>query len=271
MAKSPITLQAVVLDWAGTIIDHGSCAPSEAFREIFGRHQVPISAEEARGPMGKEKRDHIAALLAMPRIADAWREAHRRDATDEDIDYLYKSFLPVQIELLEQHADVIPGVLEALAYCRNRGIRIGSSSGYATPIMERLVSLASEAGLHVDAVVSASEVPAGRPAPWVIFQNMQTLGVYPPATVVTVDDTQVGIEAGRNAGTWSVGVVETGNLFGVSAAELEQLNSAERERRRTAGHESMQQAGAHYAIDSVAELPGVLEAIDQRLASGETP
>jgi phosphonoacetaldehyde hydrolase len=265
------TLQAVVFDWAGTIIDHGSRAPVEAFREIFRRQGVPISVEEARGPMGMEKRAHISALVAMPRIAQSWQQVLGREATETDVDNMYREFLPVQRELLPQHADVIPGALESLAHCRQGGLRIGSSSGYAAPLMDELVPLARARGLHLDAVVSASEVPAGRPAPWMIFRNMELLNVYPPAAVVIVDDTTVGVEAGRNAGTWSVGVVETGNLFGLTRMELERLDSFERENRRATGRRSMLEAGAHYAIDSLVELPQVLEQIAQRLARGGCP
>ena len=271
MASSPLTLQAVVVDWAGTIIDHGSRAPVEAFREIFRRRGVEISVDEARGPMGKENRDHIVALLAVPRIAQAWRQAHGHDAGDAEIDELYHEFLPVQSELLPQHADVIPGAIAALAECRRRGLRVGSSSGYAAPLMERLVPLAKQSDLHVDSVVSATEVAAGRPAPWMIFKNMERLGVYPPAAVVVVDDTTVGVGAGVNAGAWSIGLIETGNLFGLSAAELAELSPAERERRRHAGSEAMLAAGAHYAIKSIADLPHTLAAIAERLARGERP
>jgi phosphonoacetaldehyde hydrolase len=137
--------------------------------------------------------------------------------------------------------------------------------------MDRLIPLAAQNGVTVDAVVSASEVPAGRPAPWMIFENMKRLGVYPAAAVVVVDDTAVGVEAGVNAGAWSVGVVETGNALGLSVEELARLDPAERERRRSIGREALLAAGAHYAIDSIANLPDTLVVIADRLAAGERP
>jgi phosphonoacetaldehyde hydrolase len=232
---------------------------------------VEITVEEARGPMGMEKRDHIVALLANPRIGGAWSAVHGSDAGDAEIDALYHDFLPLQSELLPHHADAIPGAIEALAECRRLGLRIGSSSGYATPLMDRLIPLATHNGVKVDAVVSAAEVPAGRPAPWMIFENMKRLGVYPAAAVVVVDDTGVGVEAGVNAGAWSVGVVETGNALGLSVEELAQLDPAERERRRSMGREALLAAGAHYAIDSIANLPETLVVIADRLTTGERP
>ena len=74
--ESALSVRAVVVDWAGTIVDHGSRAPVEAFREVFRRRGVPITVEEARGPMGMEKRDHIVTLLSVPRIGEAWRQVH---------------------------------------------------------------------------------------------------------------------------------------------------------------------------------------------------
>ncbi|QDV73921.1 phosphonoacetaldehyde hydrolase [Botrimarina mediterranea] len=268
---SSLSLQAVVVDWAGTIVDHGSRAPVEAFREVFRRRGVEITVAEAREPMGMEKRDHIVALLSNPRIGAAWRAVYGGDASDCEIDSLYHDFLPLQSELLTHHADVIPGALEALAECRRLAMRIGSSSGYAAPLMETLVPLAEQNGVKVDAVVSASEVPKGRPAPWMILENMKRLGVYPPASVVVVDDTTVGVEAGVNAGAWSIGVIETGNALGLGVEELAELDLGERERRSSAGRAAMLAAGAHYAINSIADLPKTLAVIAERLAAGERP
>lgn len=36
------TVKAVIFDWAGTIVDHGSIAPVLAFVEVFKRHGVEI-------------------------------------------------------------------------------------------------------------------------------------------------------------------------------------------------------------------------------------
>jgi hypothetical protein len=62
-------LQAVAFDWAGTMIDHGSLAKMGVFVQTFAEFGVEISIDEARGPMGMAKRDHIQALMSEPRIA----------------------------------------------------------------------------------------------------------------------------------------------------------------------------------------------------------
>ncbi|MGV2339672.1 MAG UNVERIFIED_CONTAM: hypothetical protein LVR18_38635 [Planctomycetaceae bacterium] len=59
-------IQAVVFDWAGTTVDHGSRAPAAVFQEIFRRRGVEITAAEARGPMGRAKHEHIAIVACAP-------------------------------------------------------------------------------------------------------------------------------------------------------------------------------------------------------------
>ena len=106
--SSPSTrIRAVLFDWAGTTIDHGSRAPVEVFVEVFRRAGVEISTAEARGPMGMAKREHIAAILATPRVADAWTSHHGQAPTEADIDRLYANFLPLQQEVLARHCGVI--------------------------------------------------------------------------------------------------------------------------------------------------------------------
>ena len=47
------TIRAILFDWAGTTIDHGSLAPVEVFIEVFRRMGVSVTIAEARGPWGR--------------------------------------------------------------------------------------------------------------------------------------------------------------------------------------------------------------------------
>jgi phosphonoacetaldehyde hydrolase len=95
--------------------------------------------------------------------------------------------------------------------------------------------------------------------------------VFPPSAVVNIGDTIPDVDSGRNAGTWSVGVVQTGNMLGLSQAELRDLTPAERERRSETGRKEMLEAGAHFAIDSIEQLPELIVTINQKMAQGEMP
>ncbi|MFS2207149.1 phosphonoacetaldehyde hydrolase [Variovorax sp. Varisp36] len=264
-------LQAVVFDWAGTILDFGSCAPMGAFVKLFEQFGVDIAIAEARGPMGMAKWDHIKALGTLPRIASQWEARHGRAFDDADVDRLYEVFTPMNAASARDHADFIPGAIDAVNAARERGLKIGSTTGYNRPIMEVVVPIAAAGGYVPDNLVCAGDLAAGRPSPLMMYRCFADLGVWPPHTVVKVDDTGVGLQEGLNAGTWAVGLAVTGNAVGLTLAEWTALDEAQQQALRKIATTQLKAAGAHYVIDSVADLPNVLEDIERRLKGGERP
>lgn len=267
----PTALKALIFDWAGTTVDFGSLAPARVFLEIFRACGVEITIAEARQPMGRAKRDHIAAILEMPRVARLWCDVHGAPPGGADVERMYADFLPLQKAALRGGADVIPGVVGVVAECRRMGLRIGSTTGYTRELMDVVCPIARQGGYEPDVVVCADEVAAGRPAPWMNFRAAEQLGVYPMDSIAAIDDTPVGIAAGRNAGMWTVAVAASGNGMGLSEGELAALPVVERQQRLAALHADFLGGGAHYVVDSVAELLPVLDRIQQRLQQGERP
>ncbi len=265
----PVT--AVVFDWAGTMIDFGSQAPVMAFTRLFSDQGVAITVAEARAPMGVEKRQHIACLLAMPRVAEAWRATHGRVATEADIDQLYADFIPLQTAVIAERSILIPGAAETVAFLQDNDIRVGANTGYAREMIGEMVKRAAEQGYAPDSCVCATDVPCGRPFPHMLWQNLMELKVEAVQSVVKVDDTIAGIEEGLNAGCWTVAVAVSGNEVGFDLAEWDGLSEAVQDRLRMAAAARLQQAGAHYVIDSVVELPAVIDDIEARLSEGEQP
>ncbi|MBK1659842.1 phosphonoacetaldehyde hydrolase [Paracraurococcus ruber] len=262
-------VRAVILDWAGTVVDHGSRAPMGAFQRAFAEFGVGISIADARGPMGMAKADHIRAVGRA--VNEAWRAQHGRDFDEEDVQRIFAVFEPMNIAAVRDHAALIPGAAAALAALRARGIRIGSTTGYTRPIMAALAPLAEAQGFAPEVTVCAGDLAAGRPAPLQMWQAMAAMGVWPAASVVKVDDTAPGIGEGRAAGTWTVGVALTGNIAGLSAEALAALPAAERAALRARATAELEAAGAHLVVDGIADLPGAVAAVEARLAAGETP
>jgi phosphonoacetaldehyde hydrolase len=262
-------VKAVIFDWAGTVIDYGSLAPMGAFVETFAEFGVSISIEEARGPMGMAKRPHIAALMALPRVAQAWTKRHGHAPTDADIDAVYAAFVPKNIAVAARYANLIPGAADVVAELRRNGVKIGSSTGYTREIMAEILPIAAAQGFEPDSLVCTGDTPDGRPTPFMLYKTL--LEVWPAWSVIKVDDTEVGIAEGVNGGAWTVGVSVSGNCFGLSREDTAALASDDfAERRRTAMNK-LERAGAHYVIDSVANLTPIVQKIAERLARGERP
>ncbi len=264
-------LKAAVFDWAGTVIDHGSQAPMGVFVKTFKQFGVDITVAEARGPMGMAKRDHIKTLMAVPRIAAAWEKAQGAAPDEAAIDRVYEVFVPMNVEAVTDYCTMIEGAVPAINRMRARGMKIGSTTGYTRSIMAKVLPLAAAQGYAPDNLVCAGDLSEARPSAMMMYRTFLDLGVWPAHTVVKVDDTGVGIGEGLNAGCWTVGVAVSGNAFGLNPAETAALTPAEFAKMRDAAYADLRRTGAHYVIDSVADMDAVLDDIEGRLARGERP
>jgi phosphonoacetaldehyde hydrolase len=264
-------LQAVIFDWAGTTVDYGSCAPAAVFVKLFQNHGVFITMDEARGPMGMHKRDHIQAIAALPRVQQLWRQEHGAEIDDAAIEGMFEEFVPLLAKVIADSAQLIPHLLPLVDWLRQRGVKIGSTTGYNRLLMAIVQPLAAQQGFTVDSLVCACEVAQARPAPWMALRCAEQLGVYPLESIVKVGDTLSDVHEGLNAGMWSVGVVQSGNEVGLTQLQIQQLPPAELQQRCNQAAQKLAAAGAHYVVQTLQELPGVITAIEARLQRGERP
>ena len=255
-------LEAVIFDWAGTTVDYGCFAPVQAFAEVFRAFGIEPEMEEVRKPMGMLKRDHIKAMLEMPRIRGLWIETYKKPAEEEDIDRLYRLFEGKLMGILENFTDVKPGVLETVKALREKGIPVGSTTGYTDQMMEIVTQKAEEHGYKPDAWFSPDSThKRGRPYPYMIYRNMEAFAVSRAAGVVKVGDTVSDIKEGKNAGVSSVGIIEGSSEMGLGREEFERLSAEEKKRRTALVREKYRSAGADAVIGSMQELMPLLESV----------
>jgi phosphonoacetaldehyde hydrolase len=266
-----LAIKAVILDWAGTMIDHGCRAPVVALQRVFEQAGVAIDEAEARADMGRAKRDHIRGLFAMPRIRDAWRAHTGREPSEADVSALHDAVEPEMRAAARDCATLIPGAAALAAKLGDEGIRIGSCTGYTRTMMADILPRAAEQGYSPEMVVCSGETPEGRPSPLMLWKILVEFGVWPASACVKVDDAVVGIAEGKAAGTWTVGLAASGNGVGLDHDALMALPEAERARMIEVAAAEHRAAGADYVIDSVADLWPVLEAISARIEAGEKP
>ncbi len=264
-------IQAIITDWAGTTVDFGCMAPVMAFQQAFAAAGVPVSAAEARGPMGKDKRSHVAEVLYHPAVSQRWAEARGAAPTEADVDAVYQDYIPRQVETIRQRATLVPGWLEVYRQLREQGLRFGANTGYNRQMAEVLADAAATHGFEPDSLICADDVPQGRPFPAMALINAAELDVSDVAACVKVDDTVPGIEEGLSAGMWTIGVAISGNAVGLDYPDWEALSDAAQDELRVAAEARLRAGGAHLVIDSVAELPDALDIINEALANGERP
>ncbi len=269
--KGPV--QALVLDWSGTIADAYVIAPAVVFVEVFKNQGVEISMEEARGPMGLRKDLHIYELTQDPVIAARWESIKGAAPTQADVDAMFADFVPAQLECLRKYTTALPGVLDVLNDLQKQGLKIGASTGFVRSMVDVLLEDTIKQGFTPDATVAGDEVIHGaRPAPHMVWKNLDIMGISEIKSVVKCDDTVSGVGEALNAGCWGVGLVRYSNYMNINSLEEEAtLSEGEIARRIAHTRKILEQSGAHYVIDSLVELPAVLDDINARLARGEKP
>jgi phosphonoacetaldehyde hydrolase len=100
---------------------------------------------------------------------------------------------------------------------------------------------------------------------------MNQLNVFPPEAVVSIGDTVPDVESGLNAGVWTIGLAKTGNELGLTEAEVAALSPTELASKLKRAYEKLSQAGAHYVVDGIGDVPAVVAHLNTRLARGEKP
>lgn len=262
-------IQLVIFDWVGTVIDFGACAPSSALRKAFAAKGIDAMAAEIHTPMGLSTVDHIRGMLKGERLAQLWHAVYGRAWAEADVEEIDRIVVLLQIEAAKKCRTLVPGVLECVAHLRSLGIKIGATTDYSREVADVCCAAGREQGFVPDFTICADDVPAGRPAPWMIYRVMEALNVYPPTTVVKIGDTRIDIEDGVNAAAWSVGVTDSSSEMGLSPEEFGALPEAEREQRREAIRETFFAAGADGAMDTLADLPELIVELNKILAETE--
>lgn len=261
-------VRAVVFDWAGTMIDFGCLAPVEALIGVFAAEGMTLSAEEARRDMGRAKLDHLRALLSDGAAAQRWAALKGGGASEDDVERLYARLEPAMKGAAAGNAQLIPGAAEAAAELAELGVRIGSGTGYTREMMTDIIPAAAAQGYSPEVVVCAGETPSGRPAPLMTWKALIALDAWPARACIKVDDAPVGIEEGRLAGCWTIGVSASGNGVGLSQGELAALSPAERHERIGRAERALRAAGADFVIADVSELMPIVRTIADRIAGG---
>lgn len=264
-------LEAVIFDWAGTTVDFGSLAPVKAITRLFSTRGIQLSDADARRDMGLFKKDHIRRILASSDVESAWRKQRGSPPSEKDLEVMFADYLRLQMEILEEHSQLICGAAKIAQRLRDKGLKLGSTTGYTRPMLEVLVARAAQGDYCPDLSFCPDDVGGGRPLPWMCLRIALDFHLTSTAAALKVGDTASDIEEGLNAGMWTLGVAATGNEVGLSVDEFLALPPDDRGRRVDRARSNLKAAGAHYVVDSIADMEPIVEVISRRVAAGERP
>ena len=202
-----MTIRLASLDMAGTTIDEGGAVYAvlrTAIERATGR-DVPDDLLSRWS--GTDKREAIVGIL----------DGLGEDAAQADT--IFTAFSADLTAAYEAHPPVLlPGIAEAVERLRAQGVQVALQTGYRLEVAQRLLDVVGwRVGRDVDALATAEDVTASRPAPYLIFRTMEATGVVDVREVLVAGDTVNDVTAGTRAGARFVVGVLTGAH---TAAEL---------------------------------------------------
>ncbi|MEI6677806.1 MAG: phosphonoacetaldehyde hydrolase [Mariniphaga sp.] len=259
-------IRAVIFDWAGTLIDYGCIAPTQVFIEVFQRRGIEVTVDEARGPMGLAKKDHVRALVSLDSVQKQWKAIFNRLPDEQDVNTIYSELEPALASIVKLHSEPIPGAVELIDQLKSQGIKVGTTTGYVAEMMNNVLPLSIAKGLNPDSVVNSSEVAVGRPAPFMIFRNCENMGVFPLSSMVKIGDTVADIHEGRNAGMWTIGLTKSGNEVGLTLEETQRADPEWLAGKIAIAEQKLTDAGADFVSEGPWDCWPILEEIDRRIA-----
>ena len=260
-----MAIKALIFDWAGTTVDHGSLAPVRTLERVLSDAGITVPQAVIRRDMGLAKLDHITRLLEEPEVIAAWKAAHGTAPPKQAANDLYAAFLPLQMECLLTYSHVLEGVPEAVALFEARGLRIGSTTGYTRAMLDALATSAAGEGYRPELAMSPEDVGAGRPDPAMCLEICRRFGVE-PWECIKIGDTESDVAEGLNAGMWTIGITRTGNMIGLSQEEWEGLSRDQQEEKLESASNALLGTGADAIAESVAAS---VEQVEQLMAKAQ--
>lgn len=199
------------LDMAGTTIDEGGLVYevlAAAVRDAVG---APVPPDLLSKWKGTSKSEAITGLL----------RALQSDASQDGATKVFDDFKDRLVATYRATPpSPFPGVLDMFATLRSAGVKVVLQTGYDADITDSIITGLGWATETVDGVITSDQVPASRPAPYLIFRSMEAVGVTSVARVLVAGDTPNDLRAGFNAGAGSIVGVGTGSFT------LDQLRTA---------------------------------------------
>jgi phosphonatase-like hydrolase len=224
-------IELAAFDMAGTTVQEHQAVYQALYDCVVAAGARPTTAD-IQTWMGAGKREAITALLSLGLAAPS----------EQTVDEAFADFRArLAAAYRAQPPTPMPGVLDTFSQLRAAGIKIALTTGFDREVTDGLLATLGWDDGIIDAAVCISDVPTGRPAPYLIFRAMEATGVTNVGTVLVAGDTVRDLQAGTNAGAALVIGVLSG---GVDEATLS-----------TTAHT--------HILPSVADIPALLTELGQ--------
>ena len=260
-------IKACIFDLGGTIVARYSLTPLLSLRKLFINRGINLNNDLLLKGVGMKTQEHILNILNDKTILNKWLKRYNDYPDEYDVKVLLNELKREQCSYSENIIDILPETRECIDYLGFNYIKTGCTAAFDKENMKVIQNKLELNDIYLDSYVSSEGNKPSRPPTFMIQENMKRLGISNPKEVMKIDDVAEGIEEGKNAGCITVGVARWSihmNIMNISDAYEFDERYPEIQDKLKHSRNVLREAGADYVIDTLDELPRVIESINYK-------
>lgn len=259
-----MSIRLVICDLGGTIVDKYSLSPFISLKQAFKRKRINVNNNLIYKDMGMNKQEHIGEILNDKYTRRIWFKLYGQYPNSSSVMSVYDEFIKYQMNEGISNIEILPETKSCIKWLGDNNISIGATTGFSKPIMSAIKEKLIDENIHIDKYVSSTCLgKPGRPNPHMMNSIINSLSIADPKRVIKVDDTCVGIEEGKNAGTLTVGVAKwSTNMKMTDYDQDKNMSKEEYVERLKSSREALWKANPDYVIDDLNQLPNIIKHIN---------
>ena len=257
-------IKACIFDLGGTIVDRYSLTSLLSLKKLFINRGITLNNNLLLKGVGMNNQEHILNILNDKTILNKWLKRYNDYPDEYDVKVLLNELKREQCSYSENIIDILPETRECIDYLGFNYIKTGCTAGFDKENMNVIQNKLERNDIYLDSYVSSE---GNKPNKFMIQENMKRLGISNPKEVIKIDDSTVGIEEGKNAGCITVAVARWSihmNIMRISDAYEFDETYPDIQDKLKHSRNVLRESGADYVIDTLDELPRVIESINYK-------
>ena len=259
-------IRLCIFNLGGTIVDRYALTPLLSLKKVFDNKQIYLSNQTILKDMGIYKKDHIRSILNEPIILNQWIHQFKSNPTDTDVTNLNAEYNIIQSEYSKSITDILPETKPCIQFLNENNIKTGCTTEHNKEVMNIIINRLNTHNIYLDSYISSTCLnKPTRPYPYMIEQTMENLSIDKPSSIIKVDDTITGIEEGKHAGCWTVGVARwSPNMNITNIHDAYYLSYKDIKRNIIDSQRKFNDAKPDFIIQTLDELPGIINRLNYK-------
>ncbi|MDY6821455.1 MAG: hypothetical protein SVN78_07540 [Deferribacterota bacterium] len=264
-------IKAMIIDLGGVIVDCGSLFHSKAIYNSFKLKNIEIENKLINKTNGLKVEEQIKRILFNKKVYNAWQSRYKREPNEDDIKEISNEVNRYILDAIDDDDYIMHKQAKKLNKFYNYKYKIIFTTEYNQEISNKLREKLKKFNFKFNHLLSYDIYKAPSPNPLICYQCAINQEIFPMQCFIRVGDTEYNFLEGLYANLWTVGIVKTSSLLGLSQKNVRDKGIVTTDKIEKKIAKKLSKKGALYTISTLDELKWVIEDANFKLSKGLTP